>query len=124
MSTTSSATLSGPGMAPAPPRGAGAPPQDHDVLPAAAARQQRLLLEVADALGHQRAERPAVAQRDVDPQAGALHRLGRPVEAADLGVHDEQDAALTEVRRRLGEQPVEDHAAVTAGVPRALGPTG
>src|SRR3954470_3280613 len=120
MSTTTSATSSRPGIRATLPAAPGAPAQDHDVLLAAAARQQGGLLEMADARGHQRAQRPALAQRHVDLQAGALHRRHRGVEPAHLGVHDEQDTAGAQVRRRLLEQAVQHEAAVAAGVPGAL----
>jgi hypothetical protein len=77
---------------------------------------------VLDARAHERPERAAPAEDHVGLEAGGAHALEREPGPDDVGVDDEQHPATAQVRRRLGDQPVQQHAAVAARGPRALQP--
>lgn len=95
---------------------------DDDLLLGLANGEDAAAVKVVDAVAHQRSQWAAMAGHDARVEAGGAHPVQRGRSPADFGVNDQQRAAGVQMRRRLGDEAVQDDAAVVAGVPRALRP--
>ena len=85
---------------------------DEDVLLADARLEQAGALHLGRAAGEQRAERAAPALEHLGLEPGIAHPVERELLVVDGRVRDQQRAAGFEVMRRLGDQPIQERAAV------------
>src|SRR5581483_10949855 len=96
-------------------------PDHEQLLLAPTRREQATRLELWRPRRHQRAQWSWNSLHDLRAQARLPEPLERRPAVDQRGMHQQQGSAGTKIGGGLGANPVEQRAAVEAGVPRTLG---